>query len=207
MIAVRDFVFGATALMASIVATGCASQSAAFRQMSAADHESAARVSQGDPGLAQEHLEAAKRLRDEEQVACEGVPDADRVQGPFAACDRITGVEVLRDRGVFPKGPLEPVGVAVNLRAEAGMTQQWLGRVVACHKAHVAVAGPDARPSPLSVAATQVSISSTGVGFRVSVLPTTSHDREVAHLVVDKGQELESSCGRVGAPLVSLANR
>jgi hypothetical protein len=124
MIAVRDFVFGATALMASIVATGCASQSAAFRQMSAADHESAARAAQGDPGQVQEHLDAAKRLRDEEQVACYGVPETDRVQGPFAHPDRIAGVEVIRDRGVFPKGPLEPVGVAVDLRAEPGMTQQ-----------------------------------------------------------------------------------
>jgi len=203
MIAVKDLVCGATVLVASIAATGCASQSAAFRQMSAADHENAARLSQGDES--QEHLAAAKRLRDQEQVACYGVPDSDRIQGPFAHPDRITGVEVLRDRGVFPKGPLEPVGVAVDLRADPGMTQQWLGRLVACHMAHVAVVGPDPQPSPLSVANTQVSVSSTAVGFRVIVM-APRHDRDVARSVVDKGQELaDCTFGRSAAPASGVA--
>ncbi len=189
MIAVKNFVGGALAMLPLIAATGCAAQSSAFRQMSAADHESAARAADADPALAQEHLEAAKRLRDQEQVACYAVPDAERTEGPFAHPERISGIEVVRDRGVFPKGPLEPVGVAVNLRAEAGMTQQWLGRVIACHMAHVAVVGRDPRPSPLSVANTQVSVSSTSVGFRVTVI-AASHDRDAARAVVDNGQQL-----------------
>ena len=206
MIAVKDLVCGATVLVAVIATTGCASQSAAFRQMSAADHENAARLASGDPEQAQEHLAAAKRLRDEEQVACYGVPDSDRLQGPFARPDRIASVEVLRDRGVFPKGPLEPVGVAVNLRADPGMTQQWLGRVVACHMAHVAVVGPDPQPSPLSVANTQVSVSSTAVGFRVTVV-APRHNRDVARSVVDKGQELaESTFGQGGASAIGMAS-
>jgi hypothetical protein len=204
MIAVKGLVGSAIALMASVAATGCASQSTAFRQMSAADHENAARATQGDPAEAQEHLDAAKRLRDQEQIACYGVPDTDRIQGPFARPEQITGIEVVHDRGTFPKGPLVPVGVAVNLRAEPGVTQQWLGRVVACHAAHVAVAGPDPHPSPLSVANAQISVSSTAVGFRVTV---TSRDRDIARSVVDNGQALaESTFGRPGAPATGMAS-
>jgi hypothetical protein len=199
MIAVRDLVCGATALMATMGAMGCGSQSAAFRQMSAAEHENAARLAQGDAEQSQEHLAAAKRLRDQEQVACYGVPDSDRIQGPFAHPNEVTSVEVLRDRGVFPKGPLEPVGVAVNLRAEPGMTQQWLGRVVACHMAHIAVAGPDPQPSPLSVANTQVAVTPTAVGFRVTVV-APAHDLDVARSVVDKGQQLADSTFGRGSP-------
>jgi len=197
---------GMVVVVASLAAIGCASQSTAFRQMSAADHESAARLAQGDAALAQSHLEAAKRLRDAEQVACYGVPDADRVQGPFAHPDRVTGIEIVRDRGVFPKGPLEPVGVAVDLRAEPGMTQQWLGRVVACHVAHVAVEGADAQPSPLSVANTQVSVTSTAVGFRVTV-KAMSHDRDVAYSLVNKGQELaDRTYGPDRTPVIGIAS-
>src|ERR1700691_3829626 len=47
MITVKGWVGGAIVLWASVAVTGCASQSDAFRQMSAADHESAART---DPG-------------------------------------------------------------------------------------------------------------------------------------------------------------
>jgi hypothetical protein len=204
MIAIKGFVGGAIAVTASIAAMGCASQTAAFRQMSAADHENAARVAQGDPAEAQQHLDAAKRLRDEEVVACYGLPDSDRVQGPLARHDQITHIEVVRDRGSFPKGPLVPVGVAVDLRAEPGMTQQWLGRLVACHMAHVAVVGQDSQPSPLSVANAQASVSSTGVGFRVTV---TSHDRDIARSVVNKGQELAAIVyGQPGGGAVGIAS-
>jgi hypothetical protein len=174
------------ALVVALAAAGCATQSSSFRQMSAADHEAAARAA-SDSAVAEEHTEAASRLRDEERSACYGVSDADRDQGPFARADGVTGVEVVRDRGVFPKGPLEPVGVAVYLRAESGMTQQWLGRVVACHQAHLAVVGSERQHSPLSVPNADVSVSSTQVGFRVTI---TSRDRDAARSVVERGREL-----------------
>jgi hypothetical protein len=200
MITVKGFVGLAMALSASLVTTGCASQSDAFRQMSAADHESAART---DPAEAQQHLQAARELREEERAACYGVPEADVVRDPLSHPDRITGVAVVRDRGEFPKAPLKPVGVAIELRAEPGMTEQYLGRVIACHVAHVAVAGMDPQPSPLSVAHAHVSVSSTPVGFRVTV---TSPDRDIARSVVDKGQELaDSTFGRPGAPAIGVA--
>ena len=183
MIAIKNVVALSAALAC---ATGCAAQSTAFRQMSAADHEAAARTTT-DSNLAQEHVDAAARLRDEERTACYGISDADRDMGPFAREAGVTGVEVVRDRGVFPKGPLEPVGVSVYVRADSGMTQQWLGRIVACHMAHVAVTGRETRPSPLAVSNADVTVSSTQVGFRVTI---TSHDRDTARSVVERGREL-----------------
>ncbi len=178
--------------VACISAAGCASQSAAFRQMSATDHDAAARTT-GDSALAVEHVEAARRLRNEEEAACDGISETDRDQGPFAHASDVTGVEVLRDRGAFPKGPLQPSGIAVYLRAEPGMTQQWLGRIVACHRAYVAAVGPDRSGSPLTVPDAEVAVSSTQVGFRVSI---TSHDVDAARSVVERARELASTAPR-----------
>jgi len=195
--------FGAIAVTASIATVGCASQSDAFRQMSAADHERAA-SSSADAALAQEHLDAAKRLRNEESAACDGVPDADRMAGPFAQARLVTNVDVVRDRVLLPKGPLQPVGVAVYMKAEPGMTQQWLGRIIACHVAHVAVVGQAERPSPLSVANTKVAVSSTSVGFRITV---TSKDSDVARSVIDKGEQLAANAHVPSDPGVGVALR
>jgi hypothetical protein len=201
MITVKGFVGAAIALCASVATMGCASQSDAFRQMSAADHESAART---DPAEAQEHLQAAKELREQEESACYGVPEAARIAGPLARPESIAAIQVVRDRGEFPKAPLKPVGVAIDVRAEPGMTQQWLGREIACHMAHVAVAGVDPQPSPLSVPNAQVSVSSTSVGFRVTV---TSKDRDIARSVVDNGQRLaDATFGQPGTPGVGVAS-
>ena len=76
------------------------------------------------------------------------------------------------------------------LRADSGMTQQWLGRIVACHLAHVAVMGQPAHPSPLAVPNAEVTVSSTQVGFRVTI---TSRDREIARDVVEQGRQLASA--------------
>jgi hypothetical protein len=181
---------GTVAFALSLAATGCASQSAEFRGMSAAEHESAARAAQGDPATAAAHIEAANRLRYDEQVACEGVSDGERASGPFARPGGVTDVEVVRDRGVFPKAPPVPVGVAVYLRAEPGLTQQWLGRVIECHRAHIALAGHSGQRSPLAVPDAVVAVSTTFEGFRVTV---TSKNQDVAHVIVDKGQELAAS--------------
>jgi len=181
--------------LACLATAGCASQSAAFRQMSATEHDAAARTTE-DSTLAAQHVEAAKRLRDEEASACYGISDVDRNEGPFAHANDVTGIEVVRDRGVFPKGPLQPVGIAVYLRAESGMTQQWLGRIVACHMAHVAVVGQERRGSPLTVPDAEVAVSSTLVGFRVMI---TSRDVDSARSVVERGRELASNTLRTMA--------
>ena len=97
---------------------------------------------------------------------------------------------VIRDR-LFPKGMLQPVGIAIYIRAEPGMTEQWLGRVTECNLAHYAVVGrQDGDKSPLSVPNANVTVSSTADGFRIVL---TSKDSDVAHAVIAKGQSLASS--------------
>ena len=167
------------------MAPACASQST-FLHMSATEHEAAAHAA-SDPALAAQHEEAAQQLRAQEAALCYGISDADRERGPLANTGEVTSVQVVRDRGLFPKGPLVPVGVSVDLRAESGMTEQWLGRVVACHMAHVAVVGRDRYPGPLEVPDAQASVSSTGIGFRVTI---TSRDSSVAKSVVTRGEQL-----------------
>jgi hypothetical protein len=176
------------AAMACSAAMGCATQSDAFRRMSATDHENAANTLQADPDSAQAHLTAAKRLRDEERFACANVPDTDRSQGPFANPDRI---ETVQDRDpVFPKATAT-VGIAVYVRAEPGLTEQWLGREVACHLAHLAVVGhADDRGSSLSLDTVHVSVTSTPLGFRVTM---TSRDRDAMHALVEKGNAIAES--------------
>lgn len=168
------------------IAPACASQSAAFVHMSATEHEAAVHTV-SDPALATEHEQAARQLRNEEAALCYGVSEADRDRGPLAQTSEVTSVRVLKDRGLFPKGPLVPIGVAVDLRAEQGMTEQWLGRVVACHVAHAAVVGRNNYAGLLEVTDAQASVSSTGIGFRVTV---TSKDTDVAKNVVTRGKEL-----------------
>ncbi len=175
-------------VIAPVVATGCATtQSAAFRRMSAVDHDSASRVPPSDPEAAAEHTAAARQLRDAERLACAGVSDAERLHGPLAQSDRIISAATLRER-LFPKGMLQPVGVAIYLRAERGMTEQWLGRVTECNLAHYAVVGrSEGDRSPLSVPDANVTVSSTGDGFRIVL---TSKDSDVAHALIAKSQNL-----------------
>ena len=122
----------------------------------------------------------------EEANACNMVPEAVRVDGPLAP-SRVESVAVVRDHGVFPKGALVPVGVSVQVRAEPGLTQEWLGRMVACHVAHVVASGQDVGQSPLAVSGADISVRSNGTGFSVVV---TSKNSDIAHDIVGRGQGL-----------------
>jgi hypothetical protein len=170
----------------AVIAPACASQSAAFVHMSATEHEAAAHTVT-DPALATEHEQAAQTLRTQEASLCYGVPDADRERGPLAQTNEVMSIRVLKDRHLFAKGPLVPIGVAIDLRAERGETEQWLGRVVACHVAHAAVVGRNRYDGPLEVPDAQASVSATGIGFRVTI---TSKDLDVARSVVSRSNDL-----------------
>jgi hypothetical protein len=167
---------------------GCAAtESRAFRAMTAAEHERAAQKGADPSGAsADEHLQAADRLRGAEQAACAEVPDAERDQGPFTRRDRIVALDEVRDRR-FPKWPPQLFGVALTLRATPGMTEEWLGRLIQCHVAHYAVVGvaSSPEPSPLLVSGAVIRVSSTGLGFRVSI---TSSDIDVAREVLNAGR-------------------
>jgi hypothetical protein len=181
MIIARSFGTAITIAIASLLGAGCATQTAAFRHMSAEDHERVGAAG-GDAADAADHLTAAKDLRRAEEAACFEVPDAERDAGPFARRERIATVEVVRDR-LFPKMPEQPVGVAVTIRAAPGLTEQWVGRVIQCHLAHRAVVGARLaeQACPLSADGTRVDLSATHTGFRVTI---TSKDAAVARSVI-----------------------
>jgi hypothetical protein len=176
--------------IACLAATGCAAaDSASFRAMAATDHERVASTG-GDAAPAEEHLAAARELRERERSACAEVPDVDRDQGPFARRDRIVATKELRAR-LFPKAPEQTVGVSVEIRATPGTTEQWLGRIVQCHLAHYAVVGgASADPGdPLTTPGARVSVAATQVGFRVAI---TSPSSEVARQLLEKGLALSA---------------
>jgi hypothetical protein len=185
----KSAIFYATSLVPISLALGACSpaESRAFRAMTAADHERAAQQSADPTGATPtEHLDAAKHLRAAEQAACAEVPETERDQGPFARRDRIVALEEVRDRR-FPKWPPQLFGVALTLRATPGMTEEWLGRLIQCHVAHYAVVGvaSSPEPSPLLVSGAVIRVSSTGLGFRVSI---TSSDMDVAREALTAGR-------------------
>jgi hypothetical protein len=181
-----------TALVMCLAATACVpTQSAAFRQMTAADHERAAQSAQDTTGgTAAEHLGAAQGLRVAEQNACSEVPESERDLVAFLRRGRIVSVDEVRD-DVVPKplAPRQPLGIVVSIRATPGVTEQWIGRVIQCHVAHHAVVGTSApqMASPLPTNGVNISVSSTGVGFRVSI---TSPNIDIARRLVQEGRRL-----------------
>lgn len=180
--------FRASALAIAFgVSAGCAtSETTAFRSLSAADHERAAER-QIDPSARAAHMEAASKLRETERSVCVDIPAPARDSGPLANPAQITGVEVVSER-VYPKAPPQPVGVAVTVRAEPGLTEQWLGRLIECHLAHQAVVGREADRDPLlSVSDATISVSSTATGFRITF---TSNKTDVARELVDRGKSM-----------------
>ncbi len=182
MLIIRGFETVTVMALASFVSAGCATQTAAFRHMSAEDHERVGAAG-GDAAEPSDHLAAAEGLRRAERAACYEVPDAERDAGPFAHRDQIAGVEVVRER-LYPKAPPQAIGVVVTLRATRGETEQWLGRVIECHMAHRAVVGARMaqQTCPLAVDDARVGLSSTPTGFRVAI---TSKDLSVARSVID----------------------
>jgi hypothetical protein len=177
------------AAVVGLASAGCATQSDAFRRMTAEDHERAANLPDppGDP-TPSDHLAIARELREREQSACADVPEAERDRGPLSRRDRIAAVEPLSERA-YPKEMPQPAGVAVYLRASPGVTEQWLGRVIECHLAHHAVVG-DRMPdpvSPLFVDDARVALSSTGDGFRIAI---TARDVTTARAIIERARAL-----------------
>jgi hypothetical protein len=178
-------------VVTAFAAVGCAAtDSVGFRHMTAADHEVAARSGQDATGATPaEHLAAAQALRAAETSACAEIPDAERDMGPFLHHERIVAVEEVDDR-VFPKAPLRPFGIAVTIRATPGVTEQWLGRVIQCHVAHYEVVGTTGTTSPLLTQGARIAVSSTSVGFKVSI---TTADSDKAQTIIEKGHALTTN--------------
>src|SRR5258707_15720505 len=103
---------------------------------------------------------------------CVGVPEAEARAGLAGMQPAIERVEPLNTkiqmgRGVFTR----EVGATVFLRATPGVTQQWIGRVLACHQARLAVGSstPTAEADPLALADVNTSVASTETGFAVEI--------------------------------------
>lgn len=156
--------------------------------------------------LAEKHRAASKALIEAEERFCSGIPVADRDTSPFYHREDITAVQGLKiptrnygysgDRSnVFELQQLDKEasgglqGARITFRAVAGMTPEWLQRVVDCHLARNAVIDNDPSMSfcPLAVAHATASVMSTGNGFAVDV---TSNNEASAREIIKRAGAL-----------------
>lgn len=164
-------------LLLAVLVSACATSGTRQRDMTAAGHESAAaaEAQRGPSERAAEHRAAASSLREAEALACAGLPTSERDNSPFLATGAVTEVVPLWPRTfssnrTFPDRKL--LGAEVAIRAERGVTAEWLQRVVNCHIARNALGeGGSAamRDCPLAVAGISASVRSTGAGFAVEI--------------------------------------
>lgn len=180
------FLWNSTAIAAAALAcSACAGSSAALGRAHTAGSD---RVAMSSAGPVSDATPNAHYPRTSEETLCADVPAAERDQGPLSSPARITAVEPLSERP-HPKEFAQPSGAAVYLLATPGLTQEWLGRVLACHIAHHAVVGdrvPDIT-SPLYVENARIAVSSTGDGFRIAI---TSTDVDTARLIIERANAI-----------------
>lgn len=123
--------------------------------------------------MAADHRAASQVLRNVESQACVGLRETDRDVSPFAHREDIASVGPLIERVQFGRTTMERrAGVIVTLRAQPGMTAEWLQRVVNCHIAHNAALGhdvPEMDYCPLVPNEVSAQVWSTGDGFAVAV--------------------------------------
>lgn len=126
---------------------------------------------------AAQHRAAAQALRDAENRACVGVPDADRDESPFDHREDIESVEPLYVGSSGGKNSSKRlVGATVSFRAVPGMTAQWLQRVVDCHLARNAALGhdvPEMAYCPLVPKGASAAVVANRAGFGVNIQADT----------------------------------
>ncbi len=86
-----------------------------------------------------------------------------------------------------------PTGAVVYMVAAPGLTQEWLGHLVECYQAKIAIAGNglQAREScPLAEPGSSYSVSSTGDGFAVAI---RSPDHDAAKRIIEVSERLAPS--------------
>jgi hypothetical protein len=131
-------------------------------------------------------------LAEAESRACAGIPEDARNKGPFEHAERITSIDpfVVEE---YPRTtpPIERVaGAVVTMRAEPGLTAEWLQRVVDCNLAHSASSGYSAAEmpnSPLGLEGVKAEVRSTGDGFAVEI---QSKERKVSREILARAQQL-----------------
>jgi hypothetical protein len=122
------------------------------------------------------HRRVSQALRDAEERACAGVPDADRVESPFAHWADIRFVQVLPD------------GARFEFRAVPGLEAAWLRHVVDCQLARDDALGhdvPELPYCPLVPRGATARVSPSEGGYAVEV---TSSDANGAAEIVRRAQ-------------------
>jgi hypothetical protein len=117
--------------------------------------------------------------------ACAGVPEDAGSQGLFPYRDEIERVEPYKVE-VSSKEPARLAGATLVLRAEPGLTAEWLERLLECHLAR-RVPCPDGESCPLEVGPLHVDARSAGPTFIVDV---RARDPETAREALRRARAL-----------------
>jgi hypothetical protein len=123
-------------------------------------------------------------------MGCVGVPELAANGSPLTSPDDIRAVQEIKpDSPVSETETVTPRGGArILLRAQPGMTAEWLQRVADCHSAKVAVSSPATLTmSPLDIKGVLVSVQSMGNGFAVDI---TSPDVKVAREILERARAI-----------------
>lgn len=143
--------------------------------------------------LAARHRAASQALSATEQRACSGLSEADRDMSPFRHTEDITSVtQAERDVVHGRVSQSHVTGATIVFRAVPGMTQQWLQRVVDCHRARGAVIEQDPQYMPycpLMVRGAKAEVRSVAAGFAVDVI---AEDATAAQEIIARAQRLRS---------------
>jgi hypothetical protein len=135
---------------------------------------------------------------DAKAMACGGISDYDLRSGPFSNTGEITSVTplIVQDSPRTTPPQDRTVGAVVTLRADRGVTAEWLQRLVNCEIA---------RNSELRGTVAQV--RSTGDGFAIEM---RSNERDTALEILamaqrqeQQGRRLARSSALQGAPATS----
>jgi hypothetical protein len=146
----------------------------------------------GMVGLAMATLAGAARAQApaRDPMACVGVPEIDSGGARLTDPQFVRAVQEIKPAApvseaetVVPRG-----GARILLRAQPGMTAEWLQRIAECHMAKVAAANPATLTgSPLDVKGALVSVQSSGDGFAVDI---TSPDVRVAREILTRARAM-----------------
>jgi hypothetical protein len=123
-------------------------------------------------------------------MACVGVPEIAVDGSPLTNRDDIRAVQEIKpDSPVSETETVVPrAGARILLRAQPGMTAEWLQRIAECHMAKVSVSSPTTlTSSPLDVKGALVSVQSTGNGFAVDI---TSPDVKIGREILERARAL-----------------
>ena len=132
--------------------------------------------------------ETSPPSKDQHKVACRGVPQEQWSAEELTRQQDIKAVQEIKAEGPVSETETttERAGARILLRAQPGVTAEWLQRIAECHMARVAASSP-ATQSPLDVKGASVTVQTVGDGFAVDI---TSTDRVVAKQIFARARAL-----------------